>query len=288
MSELSDNINHLAYQIDNSIDCEVLSTIVKQHLDGVLGLIQNSIETQYDLLGAFQPLLKLPSANPSKIVSYLKKLVIKTIIPQIQAAIKIALDVIELASALTDLISSITNAGIKLAKCVTQITVDSLLTITTFISDTISDALNRAFTQIDSLQASLSETIGFPLDAIIDTSSIDNFKNTALSSFDQINNQVNSFAEEELGSIDVFEGNITIPGGGTITMSGGGVNIVEQPTALHDETITLPGGGSISMVKGAVANVTAAAEGFTGNVEVSNTVTFEVTGGIITGVANTA
>jgi len=280
MSELSDNINHLAYQIDNSIDCEVLSTIVKQHLDGVLGLIQNSIETQYDLLGAFQPLLKLPSANPSKIVSYLKKLVIKTIIPQIQAAIKIALDVIELASALTDLISSITNAGIKLAKCVTQITVDSLLTITTFISDTISDALNRAFTQIDSLQASLSETIGFPLDAIIDTSSIDNFKNTALSSFDQINNQVNSFAEEELGSIDVFEGNITIPGGG--------VNIVEQPTALHDETITLPGGGSISMVKGAVANVTAAAEGFTGNVEVSNTVTFEVTGGIITGVANTA
>jgi len=121
-------IRELTQQIRNVTDCNALRIIVKQHLDEVKDLANEALKEQARLLKNVLPILKLPGPNPFAIIKWLGKLVTGTALPQLEAYIKYASQIVKLLIAINDMVDAISQVLPRLEQCakllVTEIKAD--------------------------------------------------------------------------------------------------------------------------------------------------------------------
>lgn len=192
------HIDNLTKQIEKATDCQALTLLFEQHLDGLVDLIESKIETQLEILKNLIPLLKLPGINPAAIVKWLKKLLIGTIMPQLQAYINLIIQIAQLQQSLQRLISAIENADDKLKDCLeNSIIQGSKFKLQQKINE-LKDPLDDALRTVNSLETQIKTVIENPTDPFIVTTSLEGFLATAESGFAQLGIEVEQFAESEI------------------------------------------------------------------------------------------
>lgn len=147
----------LAAQIRGNDSCYALQQVIDQAMQSVTALIAGIIKTQLDILADFFPILKLPSANPFAIVKWISKLVFGTAVTQYLAYIQYAIQLIQLAGALADLIAAVEAASEELANC--NITLDPSAIFKEQLA-TVNTALTDALGQVDEQAAAIQRVVG--------------------------------------------------------------------------------------------------------------------------------
>lgn len=228
MSQINaQHIRNLAKQIDEATDCEVLLLIVNTHINAVSNLISELIKSQAAIAAGFLPILKPPKPSPKSIIRWIKKFISGTLKPQLRAFLNMALQIVQLTSALATLANSITNARTRLEQCALE-TVPAVLNQQ--INATIRDLrapLDNALLEIDLIQNRIENLTNVPLSARIDTSSPEAFARTADTAFRSIEAQLDSFVTE-LDDEDDAEPDPTPPLDGEVLLTSGETLVIED------------------------------------------------------------
>jgi hypothetical protein len=213
-------------EIENVSECEALEFILTHYTTLLSDLIKDKIREQKELIKKFAPPLKIPSPDPYSIVSWVKKFVTGTVMPQLEAAIKLALQTVELVAALTRLNTALSNVPNRLRVCLVD-------TGTTVVIDSIGGIINEAtseltelLTNISSIQNDLEDILGGALTARIDTSSVPAFTESALNNLNDIQNQVKVYIDTPVVPQEVFSGSVEIaPGTSLVIQNGSVINV---------------------------------------------------------------
>jgi hypothetical protein len=177
-------------QINNSIlvetDCTSLQQKVKTALNGIKEDITSGSAEITRKLDEILPLLSLP-LNPAKIPKWLKKFVIGRIMPDLDATISLILRVVEITTALTELINTINQVLPRLEACavstramvrsdieneIEKTLLDIKASIENAIAEAICDGINAAGITADDIDDILTGVASVTL--LVD--SIDAFK----------------------------------------------------------------------------------------------------------------
>ena len=110
-------IRELTAQIRGFNEYDGLRAIVRQHLRDLEDDLNEKLKEKKKLLEQYAPILKLP-LTPLAVVRFVKKLVLGGILPQIRAAIEMALQIIKLLDALNQLQQEIRRAVERLEEFV--------------------------------------------------------------------------------------------------------------------------------------------------------------------------
>ena len=192
------HIQNLTKQIENATDCQALTLIFEQHLEGVTDLVEAKIATQLELLKTYLPLLDLPGPSPTAILKWLKKLVTGTIMPQLQAYITLIIQIAELQSAIQDLISAINNADDRLKRCLEDgIINNAKFQLETKINE-LTQPIDDALITVGSLESQIKNVIESPTDPFIVTTNLEGFLATAEDGFAKLGLEVEDFNDEEI------------------------------------------------------------------------------------------
>lgn len=108
-----ERITELTVQMRSFNNYDGLRGLVIQHFEDLRQDIDEKLKEKAKILETFAPLLKLP-LSPFAVVKFMKKLVLGDKLPQIQAAIKMALQIIKLLDALNQLQQEVRNSVRKL------------------------------------------------------------------------------------------------------------------------------------------------------------------------------
>ena len=182
-------------QINNSIlaetDCAALQQKVKTALNGIKEDIMSASAEVTRKLDEILPLLSLP-LNPAKIPKWLKKFVIGRIMPDLEATINLILRIIEITTALTELIKTINEVLPRLEACAIS-TVD-------MIRSEIENEIEKTLLDIKaSIEKAIAEAICDGINAAgISANDIDNIL-SGVSNVTSIVNSVDAFKQ----SVDV-------------------------------------------------------------------------------------
>jgi len=150
-------IQALANQIRYTTSCAALEIVIGRALQQVTALIDGIIKTQADILADFFPILNLPGANPFAIVKWIAKLVFGTAVTQYLAFVQYTIQLIQLASALADLISAIESVSDVLANC--SIALDPALILSGHLT-TVNAAIATSLTGVQSKHNALQTVAG--------------------------------------------------------------------------------------------------------------------------------
>jgi len=200
-------INELTAQIRSFNDYDGLRAIVVQHLNDLRQDIDEKLKEKSVLYERIAPLLKLP-LTPWAVVKFIKKMVLKDILPELQAAITMAIQIIKLLQALNALQIEIREALERLEEFVKS--------LPDFILQEAQKTLDQA---VISLQNTIQDAIQ---DAICgelkkDDVSIDDIRNVlsliqqgkqAISDINQLVNSVSSDLNSDLSTISTIQNDI--------------------------------------------------------------------------------
>jgi hypothetical protein len=200
-------INELTAQIRSFNDYDGLRAIVVQHLNDLRQDIDEKLKEKSVLYERIAPLLKLP-LTPWAVVKFIKKMVLKDILPELQAAITMAIQIIKLLQALNALQIEIREALERLEEFVKS--------LPDFILQEAQKTLDQA---VISLQNTIQDAIQ---DAICDELkkddiSIDDIRNVlsliqqgkqAISDINQLVDSVSSDLNSDLSTISTIQNDI--------------------------------------------------------------------------------
>ena len=143
-------LNKIATQMKNMsrANCDQIEMILLQHLPGVKDLV-SGIGTQLSGLAPWAAIGSLPG-NPLDIIPWLARLVTASITPQLQAAIKLAVQLAQLASAIANIASAAAALEKKLKNC--KLSAKPLIAL---IEADIAKALGPALKNVAAMQAQL-------------------------------------------------------------------------------------------------------------------------------------
>jgi len=252
------HIQNLTKQIENATDCQALTLIFEQHLDGVTDLVEAKIETQLEILKTYLPLLNLPGPSPTAILKWLKKLVTGTIMPQLQAYITLIIQIAELQRAIQDLISAINDADDRLKRCLEDGIINNAKFQLEVKINELTQPIDDALITVGSLESQIKNVIDDPSDPFIVTNNLEGFLETADDGFALLGLAVADFGNEEIEpSPEPFSGfantdstSIEMKDGLVVNVTGASNNLGEIQTLPSESTI---------------------------NFDVSNTINFDVT-----------
>jgi len=190
MSINAKQINDMARQIRYTTDCEVLLYEVREHLKSVTDDIAAMVKEQASLLEKILPILSLPSPDPISIVKWLGKLVLGTAYPQLKAYVSYAIQLIEMAQALQNIIAAVQEIGPKLEECAAQVTSPEFLLNEAL--NQVNNATNGMLSKIEQTQVALQNIVGETVALVtFDTSSPQAFIGSAATKLDLLNSQLN-------------------------------------------------------------------------------------------------
>lgn len=121
--ELAVNIKRLqdlTKKLKNATDCDAIKLELEITGDELKGLTKDVGKEAKKIASKYLPILKLPT-NPLKIIPWAKKLVTGTIVPQLDAYIKLTQQLIQLAQAVSDFIDAAGDVLPKLKECALDI-----------------------------------------------------------------------------------------------------------------------------------------------------------------------
>jgi hypothetical protein len=191
----SDYVYSLIEQIENTTSCAALELLLDTHFKFVTELITAKLEQQKEIVKKFFPLASAPGPNPFAIVSWIKKFISGTVMPQMEAYIKYAVQIIELSAALSQLSSALRIVPRRVEACITDAKTNFLVeTLDILIGGYVED-LNTAIGEINSLQNILEDLLGEALVVRIDTSNLPAFTQDLAEKFNDIQQQVNTFID---------------------------------------------------------------------------------------------
>jgi len=188
-------IDDYILQIEETTECSALREIIEGYLKDLEQLIKDILKEQKRIFKKFFPPSTAPGPNPFAIVSWIKKFLAGTIIPQLEAHIKLVVDAVILIGALTRLQTAITQVAPRVRACAVE-------SATNFINEKINEAiteatesLNESLIEINSIQDSIEELLGEALTTRIDTTNLPEFLKDPLDKLNDIQQQVNTFID---------------------------------------------------------------------------------------------
>jgi hypothetical protein len=170
MAISAEQINEMANQIRGTTDCDAIKLVVEEHMQGLKKLVKSVVKTQLDQLKKNLPPLSIPGPNPIKIVKWIKKSVIGQALPQLEAYIQYAQDLIKIAQAISNLAGAIGDAAETIQRCATELVDDTINGVVNTVNSEIDDALNTTLGSIAGVQVSIGGVLG-AVSTPIDTSS---------------------------------------------------------------------------------------------------------------------
>lgn len=109
-------IRELTRDLKAATDCETLKLYIELLGSEVKELTADVRKEAKKILDKYLPLLNIP-LNPLKIIGWVKKLVMNTIMPQLQAYIKLMKQIIELVQAINEFIQAVEEVIPRLKQC---------------------------------------------------------------------------------------------------------------------------------------------------------------------------
>jgi hypothetical protein len=202
-----DRINELTAQIRSFNDYDGLRAIVVQHLNDLRQDIDEKLKEKSKLYEKIAPLLKLP-LTPWAVVKFIKKMVLKDILPELQAAITMAIQIIRLLQALNNLQIEIREALERLEEFIkslpdfilqeAQKTLDqAVISLQNAIQDAILDAICGELKREDAT-----------IDDVRDVLSLIQQGKQAISDINQLVASVSNDLSSDLSTIDAIQNDI--------------------------------------------------------------------------------
>lgn len=139
-------IRELTNDLKNATDCDHIKLVLGITGDEVDGLTKGIREEATSLVEKYLPIVKIPT-NPLKIIPWVKKLVTGTIMPQLDAYIKLMRQVVGLVQAVNELVEAAADVGPKLKQCAVDTIDEELAGINQTIGD-IKGAIDREVARI--------------------------------------------------------------------------------------------------------------------------------------------
>lgn len=173
--------------VDGEFNCDRLELMVSEYMSAVTDLLNDKTQHMIGLISKYAPILELPS-DPLKILKWAKKVIVGIAVPAIEAAIKIAIEIAQLASKIASLAGAIASAAIRLASCITQLVENTLRGI----ADSVMDNAMNVFQEAKSIYESLTSPIA---DEIAETTA------PVINAYDTLTTQINSVS----GSVDTIQ-----------------------------------------------------------------------------------
>lgn len=167
-----EEIRNKLRNIENSIDCETITSVIKDEVKSMIDLLKEEI-SDMGILGGKADLTKVPS-DPMKIVSWAKKFVTKYLAPNLLATVELAILIAQMVSLVQDVIIAANAARQNLLLCAESVVDDLIDDALGGLSDVVKTAvpaLDSALGKIGSIQNELSNITGTP--PIFDVSSVD-------------------------------------------------------------------------------------------------------------------
>lgn len=158
--------------IENAIDCETITSVIKEEVQSMIDLLKEEI-SDMGILSSKADLTKVPS-DPMKIVSWAKKFVTKYLAPNLLATVELALLIAEMVSLVQDVIQAASAATQNVLLCAESVVDDTIDLVLDELGDVVKTAvpeLDKALGTIGSIQNELSNITGTP--PIFDVSSVD-------------------------------------------------------------------------------------------------------------------
>lgn len=235
-------IEEMAKQIEGTDDCEALRLLADEHLKSINKLIKSTVRTQADQMAKFIPLLKLPGPNPVKIVKWIKKHVIGQAMPQLEAYIAYAKDLIELAEAVETIAGAVKQADDRMKECYLEQVKNSALDT---LQEEVSASLDVAFLQIGETQITVTEALDIA--PTIDLSSRSSFTqsvDTGLSTLQDHTSTLMTAPKLESTALPEITGELTE--GSVVSVSNGQWNGADTATYTY-QWYRVAGGASLSI-----------------------------------------
>jgi len=112
-------INQLTNQLNYTTNCDVLQRIVKTHMKKLEDKAKSALDHEIKIVQSYLPIMTLPT-SPFAIISWLPKLILGPISPQLQAEIKYVASLAKLAIAIEHLAEAIAKVAPKIEACAIQ------------------------------------------------------------------------------------------------------------------------------------------------------------------------
>lgn len=224
-------VDDLILQIENATQCDAIELILDSHVKLLTELIKGKIDTQLEIASKYLPILKLPGADPFEIVSWIKKLVGGSIMPQLEAYIVMTLQIVQITAALSRLSSALAIIPRRLEACTTDAVTNVLVNNVGGLVNEYTAGLTESLNSINSIQNGLEDVLGEALTARIDTSSVSEFLKDPLDKLNVIQNQVKVFVDQPIVPHESFSGAVEISPGTSLVIQNGqviNVSIVEE------------------------------------------------------------
>lgn len=181
-------IKDLKYRIQTETDCQSILFNIENAFNQQINQIESLNRLSEELTKLFLPLSKLPTSLQD-IIDIFKNSFIKEALTQLQTAINAAMQIIQTAQALTELVSAINDAAERLPECFAQVpkVLENTLkqSIDSRINNIVGPALQKVKESADVINNAIPGIIS------IDTSSPEGFlesiRNNPINTPDQIN-----------------------------------------------------------------------------------------------------
>lgn len=191
----TEHINQLAVQIQNTDDCEALILVIDQHLESLNDLLADIRDEASKIVTDILPIMKIPSPTPTAIVKWIKKVVVGSAGPQLEAYIKYTKQMIELAIAVTRLVVAIEQSQNTLEQCNV---VERTLGLDKLRGE-IDGMISNTLLQVDTFQQSILDIVDVEGQLNrIDVSSPEAFLRTVDDSYNQIGVRIKQIQDEPL------------------------------------------------------------------------------------------
>lgn len=196
VQEAQDEIRLLIEQLKIITDCEVLQELIRPYVKTVTDQIADAADEAEELIKKHLPVLKLPT-TPWGAIKWIKKLMLGTILPMLEAYIALAKEIIELVDLLKDLLDIIQDIDDKLEECALQTFRELKQYLRDEINGAIDEALAPILCQIAQLQSQIDAAIGLPT-AQLDFSSPEAFLKSTVTAMEDKRAKSNEVINEPI------------------------------------------------------------------------------------------
>lgn len=194
VQDVQDEIKLLIAQLKVITDCEVLQAIIRPYVLTVMDQISGASDEAEELVKKHLPVLKLPT-TPWGAIKWIKKLMLGTILPMLEAYIALAKEIIELVDLLKDLLDVIEEIDDKIEECALKTFKELKQYLRDEINGAIDEALAPILCQIVQLQAQIDAAIGLPT-AQLDFSSPEAFLKSTVTAMEDKREKSNQVINE--------------------------------------------------------------------------------------------
>ena len=181
-----EHIKRMAEQIRNTTNCAALEIMVAEHVKSVLDLIDAAVLREAKKLSEALPLISLPSPDPVSIVKWLGKLILKDVYPDLESAVKYTIQIVQLASAVAEVVAAVAYAAEQLAACAILIPAEVTGAVINDLTKNVNVLVDAALSKVVVTHTAMAGIVPAIANVPFDTSSPANFIASAPTTLDSV------------------------------------------------------------------------------------------------------